>query len=69
MSAPVAGEQYATVGEVAQRYRKSVHTVRYWRRIGYGPRSVRVGRSVLFPLSELEAFDRKVLSDAAAQAA
>jgi hypothetical protein len=36
-----------TTEEVAERFRTSPATVRYWRHIGMGPAGVRVGRRVL----------------------
>ena len=45
-----------TTEEVAERYRTSASTVRYWRSIGYGPRGRRVGRRVLYEESEVTAF-------------
>jgi hypothetical protein len=36
-----------TTDEVADRYRTTPETVRYWRHIGKGPRSFKVGRRVL----------------------
>jgi hypothetical protein len=36
-----------TTEEVAQRFRTSPSTVRYWRHIGIGPDGFRVGRRVL----------------------
>ncbi len=37
-----------TTEEVAQRFRTSPSTVRYWRSLGVGPQGVRVGRRVLY---------------------
>lgn len=50
---------YRTTAEVAERYRTAESTVRYWRHIGYGPRGVKIGRRVLYPLDECERFDRE----------
>jgi hypothetical protein len=36
-----------TTEEVADRFRTSPSTIRYWRHIGIGPAGVRVGRHVL----------------------
>lgn len=47
---------YRTTDEVAERYRTSPGTVRYWRHIGY-LRGVKVGRKVLYSDEELAAFD------------
>jgi len=40
--------EYLTTADVAQLCRTSPETVRYWRHIGYGPASFRVGRRVLY---------------------
>jgi predicted DNA-binding transcriptional regulator AlpA len=37
-----------TTEEVAQRFRTSPSTVRYWRHLGTGPTGIRVGRRVLY---------------------
>ncbi|UOX85318.1 helix-turn-helix domain-containing protein [Amycolatopsis sp. FBCC-B4732] len=66
MSTTATEAKFLTLPEVADRYRTTAATIRYWRSSGYGPKAVKVGRRVLFPLSELEAFDQRLLSDAAA---
>jgi hypothetical protein len=47
-----------TTDEVADRYRTTPETVRYWRHIGKGPRSFKVGRRVLYNLADVEAWER-----------
>ncbi len=49
-------EQLLTTNEVAELYRTSPATVRYWRHIGYGPKGRKVGRRVLYERSEVESF-------------
>jgi DNA-binding transcriptional MerR regulator len=39
---------YLTTDEWAQMARTTVETARYWRHIGYGPASFKVGRRVLY---------------------
>ncbi|MEV6646029.1 helix-turn-helix domain-containing protein [Amycolatopsis sp. NPDC051371] len=56
---------YLTTGEVAARYRTVDATVRYWRMTGYGPRGVKVGRRVLYPLAEIEKFDLELAEQSA----
>lgn len=70
-AAPAVQElpEWSTLPEVADRYRTSPATVRYWRHIGYGPKGVRVGARVLYPRSEIEAFDREQAERAASGAA
>jgi hypothetical protein len=41
--------EYLTLVEVAERYRTTPATVRYWRHCGRGPRGVRIGTRVLYP--------------------
>ena len=59
---------YLTTAEVAQRYRAAESTVRYWRTLDppYGPRGALVGRRVLYPIAEVERFDRAIAAVAAA---
>lgn len=56
--------EYLTTGEVAEHYRTAVETVRYWRYIGYGPQSVKIGRRVLYPRLEVERFDGEQIAAA-----
>jgi hypothetical protein len=58
---------YLTLPEVAERYRTTVAAVRYWRHIGYGPRAVKVGRRVLYPVAEIERFERETRALAGAR--
>jgi hypothetical protein len=44
---PHANDELLTMKEVAGVVRVSVATLRYWRHLGSGPRSFRVGRAVL----------------------
>ncbi len=47
---------YMTTEEVAELVRAPVESVRYWRHIGKGPKSFKVGRRVLYALEDVEAF-------------
>jgi len=47
---------YLTTEEVADILRAPAETVRYWRHIGKGPRSFKVGRRVLYARDDVEAF-------------
>ncbi len=49
-------ERYLTTTDLAELFRTSPETVRYWRHIGYGPKGRKVGRKVLYERSEVEAF-------------
>ena len=42
--------------EVGKILRQPVETLRYWRHIGYGPPSFKLGRRVLYDRGDLEAW-------------
>lgn len=46
-------EEFLTTHEVAQIVRAPVETVRYWRHVGKGPRSVKIGRRVLYDAKDV----------------
>lgn len=48
--------EFRTTAEVAAQLRRSPETVRYWRHIGYGPPSFKLGRRVLYDTDELTAW-------------
>ena len=52
---------YMTTNEVAELVRTSPETVRYWRHVGTGPKSFKVGRRVLYEAADVTAWlaDRK----------
>ena len=45
---PHADDELLTMNEVADVVRVPVATLRYWRHLGTGPRSFRIGRSVRY---------------------
>ena len=47
---------YLTTAEVAATVRAPVATLRYWRHIGKGPKSFRVGRRVLYSEADVLAW-------------
>jgi hypothetical protein len=53
--------EYLTPEEVSERYRGavSVGTLRNWRSMRIGPSYVKVGKGVLYPVGELEAWDQR----------
>jgi excisionase family DNA binding protein len=51
----MGGELLITT-EVAALLRVPAETLRYWRHIGRGPRSFKVGRRVLYARSDVETF-------------
>lgn len=52
--------RFLTPEEVAERYRGgvSVGTLRNWRAQRIGPSFVKIGKAVLYPLDELDAWDK-----------
>lgn len=49
---------YMTTQELAVLLRTSPETCRYWRHIGKGPRSFKVGRKVLYSRADVNQFIR-----------
>ncbi len=47
---------YLTTEEVAELLRTTPETCRYWRHIGKGPKSFKVGRRVLYDSADVQAF-------------
>jgi len=52
--------EYLTLPEVAEHYRTTEATVRYWRHRGYGPKGAKLGARVLYPREEIARFDREL---------
>lgn len=52
----VAPSRYLTTEEVADLLRTTPETCRYWRHIGKGPKSFKVGRRVLYAAEDVETF-------------
>lgn len=54
---------FLTSEEVSERYRGEVSpgTLRNWRAMRIGPSFLKVGKAVLYPVAELEAWDRRNL--------
>lgn len=52
---------FLTPEEVAERYRGevSVGTLRNWRLMRVGPGFVKIGKAVLYPVAELDAWDEQ----------
>ncbi|GLR83770.1 helix-turn-helix transcriptional regulator [Bradyrhizobium iriomotense] len=55
--------KFLTAEEVSARYRGevTVGTLRNWRAMRTGPAYIKIGKAVLYPLDELDAWDRKNL--------
>ncbi len=54
---------YLTLEEVVERYRNQVSegTLRNWRSKRIGPSFIKIGKSVLYPVNELDRWDRSNL--------
>jgi hypothetical protein len=57
----MADHTFLTAEEVVLRYRGEITlgTLRNWRSMRIGPTFVKIGKAVLYPVLELEAWDRK----------
>jgi hypothetical protein len=57
----MAEKKFLTTEEVSERYRGqvTVGTLRNWRAMRIGPAFVKVGKAVLYPVAELDAWDKK----------
>lgn len=55
-------EHLLTTEEVAEYFRTAPGTVRYWRHIGRGPASFKVGRRVLYRESDVQEWQAAALS-------
>jgi hypothetical protein len=55
--------KFLTPEEVSARYRGEVTagTLRNWRAMRIGPAYVKIGKAVLYPVEELDAWDKKNL--------
>jgi hypothetical protein len=64
-------KKYLTAEEVAERYcgAVTVGTLRNWRALRVGPPFVKIGKAVLYPMEELDAWDKKNLVSCSAPVA
>jgi hypothetical protein len=53
--------RFLTAEEVSERYRgeMTVGTLRNWRAMRIGPGFIKIGKAVLYPIAELDAWDEK----------
>jgi hypothetical protein len=60
---PLLGAIFLTVKEVVERYRGRVSggTLRNWRSMRIGPSFIKIGKAILYPLEELDRWDRRNL--------
>lgn len=58
---PTLDSKFLTPEEVSERYRGgvSVGTLRNWRAMKIGPSFVKIGKAVLYPIGDLEAWDER----------
>ena len=56
--------EYLTIDEVADRYRTTVATLRYWRYLGTGPQAVKSGTRLLYPAAAIRRYDAELLAQA-----
>jgi hypothetical protein len=52
---------YLTSEELAHRLRLNENTPKKWRMLGKGPRFIKAGNNVLYPLSEVESWEQSQL--------
>ena len=59
----MADSKFLTAEEVSERYRGeiTVGTLRNWRAMRIGPPFVKIGKAVLYPINELDDWDKKNL--------
>jgi hypothetical protein len=55
----MTGSAFLTTEEVSERYRRliTVGTLENWRALRIGPSFMKVGKAVLYPVAELDAWD------------
>jgi hypothetical protein len=60
---PLSGPIFLTLDEVVERYRGQVSEggLRNWRSMRIGPSFIKIGKAVLYPLKELDRWDRRNL--------
>jgi excisionase family DNA binding protein len=58
--------RYLTTAEVAALCRTSPETIRFWRYVGKGPASFKVGRKVLYDADAVEAWLKEAQQETAA---
>jgi hypothetical protein len=59
----MSNQMFLTLDEVIVRYREQISesTLRNWRSMRVGPSFLKLGKAVLYPLEELERWDRRNL--------
>lgn len=59
---------YFTPEELAERWRLKMGTLYAWRAKGRGPKFIRINKKILYPSSEIELYERALLSSTSSQA-
>ncbi len=59
--------QILGIEQLAEELNTSVNTIRYWRTTGYGPRSARIGRRVVYRRTDVDAWVDAQFEEAANQ--
>jgi predicted DNA-binding transcriptional regulator AlpA len=59
--------QNLITAEVAELVRAPIETVRYWRHVGKGPKSFKVGRRVLYAIEDVDAWIAQAKANTAVQ--
>lgn len=59
----MSDRMFLTLNEVVERYRGQISegTLRNWRSMRVGPSFLKIGKAVLYPLGELDRWDRRNL--------
>ena len=62
-STPLSGPIFLTLEEVVERYRGQISegTLRNWRSMRIGPSFIKIGKAILYPLEELDRWNRRNL--------
>lgn len=55
--------KYLTTSEFAEKAHTAESTIRYWRHIGKGPQSFKLGRRVLYAVEDVEAWIDEVRAE------
>lgn len=59
-------EKPLTIEQAAERLNSPIDTLRYWRAIGRGPKSFRMGKRVFYMPADLDAWIEKCRAEATA---
>jgi hypothetical protein len=53
-------DKHLTTKDLIKRWKTKESTLSYWRWAGKGPRFIKTGRSILYPIEEIQAFEAKL---------